>query len=765
MRHTDDAAPLLRDDNPTGIGQAGDATTNPDDHLNSQVSLSDSASLPPSPFQSEPPASSDTARESPPLPTDGDLSHRSMSWWPCADRSSVAVCFLAMTVAPWALSAGIYWTMVAGTAGSECPFVPVNQTARDQINALVGMNSVKRKAAFSSLDEATYLQLLRDTDDGFLTETWLAAIPAYIRAAFGAWLVWKLVFTAAEIDRRVYAGRGLAAMVVAGHGLRRSVVGSGTTNDANAAGWLAIAGTRSDWAADSPELMEEIGEIHAVVLSFFMLWVVVALGLSVSGSQGQEVAFSLGVGSLCALILMFSCCSSFSLKDALDRAQQQHCRQPTWDKARLALGLIGYGETDSRRQAIVLSSLRFLFWHNSQPVVYLLVFWHYFPCYDFMDGLQRAIGSLIAAREAMYLISTVVAVFACPVYLLLDVETVWTEAETLVEKSYRMLAYFTAPHNFVLHCLANRSVAMRLVVGPLFFFNFVADFLSWFTLLPLLLRGTRSPAALKIGYLITSASFVLFFGPLSVRELVRISLETKPWGYKVTKALTGLYMFFAAVLALCLSNMILSGIFAVFSEVDVACSSFFFTALGPDCGDHSVCGVANKGECGPCSDGYVDESTPSPLFASAIDACQLAPAYVLSGATDPTHNGRYERLTDHVCNGAPVYRLGGEGGNVLYRYLSENDESCRGWFVGPSQHIADCGNYNDWFIGTWNSDKSPDWSLDQGSSGFWFEQPQNNTTIDAERSLSDWHELGWNCAGPERLAHAFLNRDILVIVG
>ena len=93
-----------------------------------------------------------------------------------------------MTVAPWALSAGIYWTMVAGTAGSECPFVPVNQTARDQINALVGMNSVKRKAAFSSLDEATYLQLLRDTDDGTLTETWLAAIPANIRAAFGAWL-------------------------------------------------------------------------------------------------------------------------------------------------------------------------------------------------------------------------------------------------------------------------------------------------------------------------------------------------------------------------------------------------------------------------------------------------------------------------------------------------------------------------------------------------------------------------------------------------
>ena len=106
-----------------------------------------------------------------------------------------------------------------------------------------------------------------------------------------------------------------------------------------------------------------------------------------------------------------------------------------------------------------------------------------------------------------------------------------------------------------------------------------------------------------------------------------------------------------------------------------------------------------------------------------------------------------------------------QGGNVLYRYLSENDESCRGWFVGPSQHIADCGNYNDWFIGTWNSDKSPDGSLDQGSSGFWFEQPQNNTTIDAERSLSDWHELGWNCAGPERLARAFLNRDILVIVG
>ena len=66
------------------------------------------------------------------------------------------------------------------------------------------------------------------------------------------------------------------------------------------------------------------------------------------------------------------------------------------------------------------------------------------------------------------------------------------------------------------------------------------------------------------------------------------------------------------------------------------------------------------------------------------------PGYGLghSGATDSAYDGRYERLADHECLGAPVYQLGGSGGSVLYR--SRNDFG--DWYVGSDAFIADCRN-------------------------------------------------------------------------
>ena len=58
--------------------------------------------------------------------------------------------------------------------------------------------------------------------------------------------------------------------------------------------------------------------------------------------------------------------------------------------------------------------------------------------------------------------------------------------------------------------------------------------------------------------------------------------------------------------------------------------------------------------CATCADGFEGEF------------CQLAPAYIISGAADDTYDGRYERLAAE-CNGKPVYQLGGSGGYVLFR--------------------------------------------------------------------------------------------------
>jgi hypothetical protein len=43
---------------------------------------------------------------------------------------------------------------------------------------------------------------------------------------------------------------------------------------------------------------------------------------------------------------------------------------------------------------------------------------------------QLEVGRIVAAREVVYLATTLCAGFGCPVFLLLDIETVWTEVRT-----------------------------------------------------------------------------------------------------------------------------------------------------------------------------------------------------------------------------------------------------------------------------------------------------------------------------------------------
>eukprot|EP01052_Picozoa_sp_SAG31_P043475 SAG31_NODE_7253_length_1741_cov_1.899513_1_plen_451_part_01 len=120
--------------------------------------------------------------------------------------------------------------------------------------------------------------------------------------------------------------------------------------------------------------------------------------------------------------------------------------QSTWNEARDSLGM-------TVQQAVAVSVVKLLLWHWSQPMAFLLVFWAYF-CE--LESIQVSFGLLVAAREVIYLGTTLAGILVCPVYLLLDVSTVWAEikGESRAKGCWRLAMYILAPHNYLALCLS-----------------------------------------------------------------------------------------------------------------------------------------------------------------------------------------------------------------------------------------------------------------------------------------------------------------------
>lgn len=97
-------------------------------------------------------------------------------------------------------------------------------------------------------------------------------------------------------------------------------------------------------------------------------------------------------------------------------------------------------------QAWGVSIGKLVFWHWSQPVAYFYVLVCF---YCTLDPWQRIFGCIVAAREAIYLISTILAFKICRVYLLLELsfEVKWETVSTWI-------IYLFAPHNYVALCIA-----------------------------------------------------------------------------------------------------------------------------------------------------------------------------------------------------------------------------------------------------------------------------------------------------------------------
>ena len=96
--------------------------------------------------------------------------------------------------------------------------------------------------------------------------------------------------------------------------------------------------------------------------------------------------------------------------------------QPSWTEAREARHL-------DQRQALSVASLKLMFWHLPQPLAYLGLLYAY-RCFVARLGGQLSqpyLAAVVAVRELLYMCSLVFATAKLPVFLLLDLRTVWGE--------------------------------------------------------------------------------------------------------------------------------------------------------------------------------------------------------------------------------------------------------------------------------------------------------------------------------------------------
>eukprot|EP01045_Picozoa_sp_COSAG04_P018755 COSAG04_NODE_1760_length_5665_cov_4.392203_2_plen_786_part_00 len=190
----------------------------------------------------------------------------------------------------------------------------------------------------------------------------------------------------------------------------------------------------------------------------------------------------------------------------------------------------------TQRQALFIATTHLALWHWLQPVVYLWMLARY-QCYvASLGSWQPVFGSIVAAREVLYLCSTLLATCQCPVFLLMDPFTAWNEAGSRMEKLMRASLYVLTPHNYVALCLANRFRSWRRLFMGLAGIQILADLASCLALGVLLATGFSNveeatldllptPTALIFLYVITAAGFVLFFGPLSVVSSLRGAVD------------------------------------------------------------------------------------------------------------------------------------------------------------------------------------------------------------------------------------------------
>ena len=107
--------------------------------------------------------------------------------------------------------------------------------------------------------------------------------------------------------------------------------------------------------------------------------------------------------------------------------------KPSWSEAREDLSI-------NFCAALTVSMLRLIFWHWMQPMLYAWVLYAY---WDLLDDGQQILASIVAGREALYFLFTLIGLIKNRSYLLVDLRATWKDED--VNGSWSVILYVIAP--------------------------------------------------------------------------------------------------------------------------------------------------------------------------------------------------------------------------------------------------------------------------------------------------------------------------------
>ena len=163
-------------------------------------------------------------------------------------------------------------------------------------------------------------------------------------------------------------------------------------------------------------LLLTIGAVTPFVLRYAGDWIVSLLIEKCCKMKKKELAIQLiGKGESQA---------------TMNQAMQQRM---TWEDARKDLGI-------NFCTAFTVSMVRLLFWHWMQPFLY---FWVVYAYWDLLDKGQQVLALIVAGREVIYFVLTLIGLCVNRVYLLVDLRASWKE------EKLNLGLYVLAPEKYV----------------------------------------------------------------------------------------------------------------------------------------------------------------------------------------------------------------------------------------------------------------------------------------------------------------------------
>jgi len=172
----------------------------------------------------------------------------------------------------------------------------------------------------------------------------------------------------------------------------------------------------------------------------------------------------------------------------------------SWKQALAKAGL-------SQSQGVAIAGTKVLLWHWLQPAYYyvaLNIYWG-----DLRPG-SRSVGWWVGVREGLYVLVTVLGLFANPAYLLVDLRaTVWGTDDGRLRDA---LIYIFCPEKFVANCVLNATDGALKVTATVCVAAFVLlDAVAVLAFFAALLPAEPFPPPLLVGYAVTTIAGVGFF--------------------------------------------------------------------------------------------------------------------------------------------------------------------------------------------------------------------------------------------------------------